>query len=215
MKEMAREKGKWKSQRWLGMQDFSIFARQMPYFVIVNLSTKKVDITVGQLVAMFPTIRWDLWRRLSAHCIKALYEKKGPFGGSWIWFMCIISGSGSPWNTFEGYFNGWRSWNKCYDSFHNGNFGVAMWRPIKCSLRMVNKKRVKPERVITTINISVLRVTTTLDFQLIRSKIGAYPLILGRPWLKKAHASNYWKEGYMTIGVSPIDNEFLWIEGKI
>lgn len=75
MKEMAREKGKWKSQRWLGMQDFSIFAGQMPYFVIVNLSTKKVDITVGQLVDMFPTIRWDLWRRLSAHYIKALHKK--------------------------------------------------------------------------------------------------------------------------------------------
>jgi len=40
--------------------------------------------------------------------------------------MCTISGSDLPWNTFEGYFSGWRSWNECYDSFHNGNFGVAM-----------------------------------------------------------------------------------------
>jgi hypothetical protein len=72
---MVREKVKWKSQRWLGTQDFSILPKQMPYFVIANLNTKKVDITMGQLVAMFPTIRWNLWQRLSAHCIKALHEK--------------------------------------------------------------------------------------------------------------------------------------------
>jgi len=32
---------------------------------------------------------------------------------------------------------------------------------------------------------------------------GAYPMILGRPWLTKSHARNYWGEGYMTIGVHP------------
>jgi hypothetical protein len=28
-------------------------------------------------------------------------------------------------------------------------------------------------------------------------------MILGRPWLTKSHARNYWGEGYMTIGVHP------------
>jgi len=32
---------------------------------------------------------------------------------------------------------------------------------------------------------------------------GAYPMILGRPWLTKSHARNYWGKGYMTIGVHP------------
>jgi hypothetical protein len=76
MKEMAREKGKWKHQRWLGMQDFSIFARQMPYSMITNLSTKKVDIIMAQLVTMFLTLRWDLQWGLSAHHIKTLHEKE-------------------------------------------------------------------------------------------------------------------------------------------
>jgi hypothetical protein len=47
MKEMAQEKGKRNNQRWLGMQDFSISTRQKPYLVIKDLSTKKVDITIG------------------------------------------------------------------------------------------------------------------------------------------------------------------------
>jgi hypothetical protein len=58
------------------MQNFSILVGQMPYFVITNLSTKKVDITVGQLVAMFLIIKQNLQRKLSAHCIKTSYEKE-------------------------------------------------------------------------------------------------------------------------------------------
>jgi hypothetical protein len=31
----------------------------------------------------------------------------------------------------------------------------------------------------------------------------AYPTILGRLWLTKSHAKNYWGKGHMTIGVHP------------
>lgn len=70
MKEMAQEKGKRNNQRWLGMEDFSISTRQKPYLVIKDLNTRKVDITIGQLVVMIPKAKRDLWWRLSAHHIK-------------------------------------------------------------------------------------------------------------------------------------------------
>jgi hypothetical protein len=38
-------------------------------------------------------------------------------------------------------------------------------------------------------------------------------MILGPPWLKKAHASNYWKEGYMTIGVLP-NRQRVFVDGR-
>jgi hypothetical protein len=57
--------------------------------------------------------------------------------------------------------------------------GLQCDRQSKCNLWMANKERVKPKRVITTINILVLKVTTTLDFQVIQSEIKAYPMILG------------------------------------
>jgi hypothetical protein len=44
---------------------------------------------------------------------------------------------------------------------------------------MANKEKVKLEGVIIAVNISILRVTTTLHFQVIWSEIGAYPMILG------------------------------------
>jgi len=45
--------------------------------------------------------------------------------------------------------------------------GLQCDRQSKCSLRMVNKERVKPKKVITAVSILVLKVTTTLDFQVI------------------------------------------------
>jgi hypothetical protein len=58
---------------------------------------------------------------------------------------------------------------------------------------MYNKKKVRLEGIVIPINILVLRITTTLDFQIIRNEIETYPMILGRLWLKKVHAWNYWK----------------------
>jgi hypothetical protein len=144
MKEMVHVKVKWKSQRWLGMQDFSIFAGQMPYFVIANLNTKKVDITMGQLVAMFPTIRWNLWRRLNAHCIKTLQEKE-------VHLVEIEFDSCAPlfevvchWIPLKGILvDGGARMNVMIVSTME-TLGLQCDRQSKCNLRMVNKEKVKP-----------------------------------------------------------------------
>jgi len=51
--------------------------------------------------------------------------------------------------------------------------------------------------------ITVMKVSTIVDFHVVLEEDGAYPMILGRPWLTKSHARNYSGEGYMTIGVHP------------
>jgi hypothetical protein len=58
---------------------------------------------------------------------------------------------------------------------------------------MYNKEKVRLEGIVIPIGILVLKITTTLDFQIIRNEIGTYPMILGRLWLKRVHAWNYWK----------------------
>ncbi len=93
------------------------------------------------------------------------------------------------------------------------NMGLQCDRQSKCNLRMANKEKVKPKGVIIAVNISVLKITTTLHFQVIRSEIGAYPMILGWLCLKRAHASNYWKEGFMTIGVLP-NRRRVFVDGR-
>jgi len=46
-----------------------------------------------------------------------------------------------------------------------------------------------------------MKVSTIVDFHVVLEEDGAYPI--GRPWLTKSHARNYWGKGYMTIGVHP------------
>ncbi len=51
--------------------------------------------------------------------------------------------------------------------------------------------------------IIVMKISTIVDFHVVLEEDGVYLMILGRPWLTKSHAKNYWGEGYMTIGVHP------------
>ncbi len=76
-------------------------------------------------------------------------------------------------------------------------------KPTSIIFKIVNKRVVKPEWIINNVVIIVMRVSTILDFHVILEDDGAYPMILGRPWLTKSHAKNYWGEGYMTIGIHP------------
>jgi len=69
------------------------------------------------------------------------------------------------------------------------------------TLKMANKQVVRLEGVISNVVITVMGVSTIVDFHVVLEEDGAYPMILGRPWLTKSHARNYWGEGYMTIGV--------------
>jgi hypothetical protein len=71
------------------------------------------------------------------------------------------------------------------------------------TLKMANKRVVKLERVISNVVIVVTWVSTIVDFHVVLKEDGAYLMILGRPWLTKLHARNYWGEGYMTIRVHP------------
>ncbi len=81
--------------------------------------------------------------------------------------------------------------------------GLKIDRPASITLKMANKRVVRPEGVINSVVITIMRVSTIVDFHVVLEEDGAYPMILGRPWLTKLHVKNYWREGYMTIGVHP------------
>jgi len=71
------------------------------------------------------------------------------------------------------------------------------------TLKMANKQIVRPKGIINSVIITIMRVSTIVDFHVVLEKDGVYLMILGRPWLIKSHARNYWGKGYMTIGVHP------------
>jgi len=81
--------------------------------------------------------------------------------------------------------------------------GLKIDRPTLVTLKMANKRVIRPKGVISNVVIIVMRVSTIVDFHVVLKEDGAYPMILSKPWLTKSHAKNYWGEVYMTIGVHP------------
>lgn len=64
--KIKRDKGLKKSRRrQLDFHDFSILKTQGPHLILVDIGTKKVDITIGQLIAMVSSVWKKLKRSLS------------------------------------------------------------------------------------------------------------------------------------------------------
>jgi hypothetical protein len=81
--------------------------------------------------------------------------------------------------------------------------GLKINKPASITLKMANKRVARPEGVISNVVITIMRVSTIMDFHVVLEEDGVYPMILVRLWLTKSHARNYWGEGYMTIRVHP------------
>ena len=68
MKEMARDKGLKKSrQRRLGFHDFPISKTQGSYSILDDVGVKKTNITIGQLMAMVPSVCKEFRKGISTH----------------------------------------------------------------------------------------------------------------------------------------------------
>jgi hypothetical protein len=76
-------------------------------------------------------------------------------------------------------------------------------RTASVTLKMTNKRIVRPKGIINSVVIIIMKVSTIVDFHVVLKEDRAYPMILGRPWLTKSHVRNYWGERYMTIGIHP------------
>ncbi len=86
--------------------------------------------------------------------------------------------------------------------------GLRIDRPTSITFKMANKRVVRPEGVISSVAITVMKVSTIVDFHVVLEEDGAYLMVLGKPWLTKSHARNYWGEGYMTMEFILIDRKF-------
>jgi len=58
----------------------------------------------------------------------------------------------------------------------------------------------KPKGVVLNVVIFIFGVTCLVYLQVMKDDLVAYPMLLGRPWLRRVHDPNYWNEGYVKIG---------------
>jgi hypothetical protein len=57
--------------------------------------------------------------------------------------------------------------------------GLKIDRPASVTLNMANKRVVRPEGIINNVVITMMRVSTIVDFHMVLGEDGAYPMILG------------------------------------
>jgi hypothetical protein len=69
--------------------------------------------------------------------------------------------------------------------------GLKIDRLASVTFKMANKQVGKPKGVINNVAITIMRVSTIEDIHVVLKEDGAYPMILGSPWLIKSHARNY------------------------
>jgi len=191
-KEMARAP-KEKKKNWrrrFGFQDFPISRDSSFYLVVKDVGSQKADITIGQLVAMVPSARRELRKGLSTPKIpkvptplNAIIAERAcdpiidvQCNGSVLRGILVDGGAGINVMTIPAM----------------KYLGLKIDKPALVTLKMTNKRVIRPKRVISNVVITVMRVSTIVDFHVVLEEDGAYPMILSKPWLTKSHARNYW-----------------------
>lgn len=87
--------------------------------------------------------------------------------------------------------------------------GLEIERHSSMNLKMTNNKICKWQGMIFNVCINVLGIFTAVHLHVMLEEDESYSMILGRPWLTKAHVCNYKNKRYMIIGKSRIDSVFL------
>ena len=66
-------------------------------------------------------------------------------------------------------------------------------------IRLANHQKVKCVGMVKSLEVEAYAVKTLVDFHVIPAGLGAYPNILGRPWLQSICASQDWRRGTITV----------------
>ena len=175
---------KTRRRRKIGMEDFQLGEGQPPYHLFEDVKKKRADITYGHLLQLRSSMRRH-WHKLASikkrvkvkmmdtHVVQLhkvndvlpvvdawihgrKVEKEYMDGGAQV---CVIT----------------------KDTMHQ--LGLDITGKSMFSVRMANSTRVKCLGVIHELEMNVLGQKAIMDIHVMPARLGAYPIILGRPWL--------------------------------
>ena len=129
------------------------------------MGVKKADITIGQLVAMVPSVRKELKKGLSAHKVPSIPQTLNTiavqqeydliidvrYNGSMLRGVLVDGGAGVNVMTIP---------VKRY-------IGLEIERLSSITLKMANKRICKPQGMISNVCINVLGISTAIDFHVV------------------------------------------------
>ena len=66
-------------------------------------------------------------------------------------------------------------------------------------IRLANHQKVKCLGVVRDLEVEAYAVKTVVDFHVMPAGLGAYPIILGKPWLRAVSAVQDWRRGTISV----------------
>ena len=85
------------------------------------------------------------------------------------------------------------------------NLGIREWEPCPFWLRMADTNSVRPTVLIRDLEVTIGGHVFRISAIVLQLNIqGAYPLLLGRPWLRTAHIKQNWQKNIITFRLSGI-----------
>jgi hypothetical protein len=146
---------------------------------VKDVGLQKANITIGQLVVMVSSVRKELRKRLSTPKVPKVPT---PLNAIAVKRECdlIIDVQCNGLVLHEVLVNGRVGVNVMIIPTMT-YLGLKIDGPALVTLKMANKRVVRPEGVISSVVITLMRVSTIVDFHVVLKEDGAYPMILGRP----------------------------------
>ena len=188
-------------RRRIGIEDMTISRGQQEYSIIAHLGRQSANIIVGQLIARCPSLRRELRQGVStkrptlatAEIIvtdSTREDMRSPqveativgrdIGG------CLVDG-GAAVNIIL---------NWLVDDLE---FTPTHSSPLR--LKVIDRRCKKLVSILSQQHVTVQGINVQVDFHIldISEARGGYPIILGRPWLRKVKAVDYWEKKKMRI----------------
>ncbi|MCO5569051.1 hypothetical protein L7F22_022757 [Adiantum nelumboides] len=158
-------------RRKIGMDDFWLGKGQFAYDLLEDLKNKRAKISYGQLLHLSSSMRRH-WHKLAS--IRRRVNKAYMDGEAQV---CVMIEK-----TMQ-------------------QLGLELTGKSMFSVKMENSSRVKCLGVIHDLEINFLGQRAVVDIHTMLAKLGAYPVILGRPWLIAMRSWQDWYRGCIDLFV--------------
>ncbi|RYA73815.1 hypothetical protein DD595_24815, partial [Enterobacter cloacae complex sp. 4DZ3-17B2] len=197
--EDVKAKRKRRARRKFHVSDFPLGDGQLSYDLKEDLTSRKADVTFGQLIEMVPKLKRQ-WKRmvnpmekeLERGSVKVLAMDELPD-------ICpIVDVWHKSKNLGQGYVDGGAQicviTHSCVEKMGLTVAGVSGFR-----IRLANHQKVKCLGVVKSLEVEAYDAKAVVDFHVMPAGLGAYPIILGRPWLRVVGAVQDWRHGTISL----------------
>ncbi|MCO5592793.1 hypothetical protein L7F22_046796 [Adiantum nelumboides] len=194
----AKAKRKRRPCKKFEVTDLPLGEGQTAYDLKEDLIGRKIDCTFGQLMNMVPKLKRQ-WKSLVNPVKEPKHGQVRVLAMGELPDICpVVNAWHKGVGMGEAYIDGGAQvcviTQSCVE-----RFGLITCESSGFRIRLANHAKVKCLGLIKNLEIEVLSVKAMVNFHVMPAGLGAFPLILGRPWLRAVGAVQDWGKGTICV----------------